>query len=469
MKNIRLILKLQNRIFLNWLRREFAAKTLVEIGFGIFLLGATAVRFHQDIGFVWIHASPKEVAAVVQNSLFGIFFLATFFFQLAAMKAIRIPSGDALLSLPLRDKDIYFFRANAFLIQLLPWFLTAVFFWAIGWLRFTGISTATHLLQIIGIGFLLVNLSQLTWAIVMLFQLFFLKVFPILRAIVFAGAEILLFIILALFRQSVLPVFHPEFRFDFFILVAVVLGAVFFFQINYFLFREILNHELHLQKNQSQRPKLIPKFTPVFPKILPPPLKSLIQLTIRAQFRTNPFVTGIILTFGIFLLIGFEISHTATDFLDNTLFGILILYIVLSAAFFGNQKEVQQKITFYKSQPIPFANIWWGHFVGILLIYETLTIAYFAALFIFFGSLSIPLWALNLLVLFPVFLGILQTNFYLTLLQNVKTGEYLYVAFWAINWVFWFVFPFLPMFFLLAGTFAVKPARTLFEQVEESW
>ncbi len=469
MKNIRLILKLQNQIFLNWLRREFATKTLVEIGFGIFLLGETAVHFHRDIGFVWVHASPKEVAAVVQNSLFGIFFLATFFSQLAAIKAIRISSGDALLSLPFRDRDIYFFRANDFLIRSLPWFLTAVFFWAIGWFRFAEISIATHLFQIIGIGFLLVSLSEIMWAIVMLFQLFFSKASSILRAIAFVGAEILLFVILALFRETVVPVFHPEFHFDFFILAAIILGIVLLFQINYLLFREILNHELHLQKNQSRRRKVIPKFSCVFPKILPSPLKSLIQLTIRAQFRTNPFVTGVILTFGIFLLIGFEISHTATDFVDNTLFGILILYIVLSAAFFGNQKESQQKITFYKSQPLSFANIWLGHFVGILMIYETLSIVYLASLLIFFGNFSIPLWSINLLLLFPVFLSILQTNFYLTLLQNVKTGEYLYIAFWAINWVFWFVFPFLPMFFLIAGAIAVKPARTLFEQVEESW
>jgi len=469
MKTFQLILKLQNRIFSNWLRREFAAKTLVEIGFGVFLIGTTAFRFHRDIGFVWVHASPNEVAGVVQNSLFGIFFLAAFFFQLTSARAIRIPSGDALLSLPLRERDIYLFRTNAFLARTLPWFFAALFFWGIGWVRFPHTPPAWHFLQALAFGILLVLLAEFVWTGVMSAQLIFAKTASLLHRSIFFGFEIFLFLLLALSREASLFVFHPTFHFSpAFFAGAIPLGII-LFQMNYFLFQKILRHEIHLQHRDPAKMKFFSHVSNTLLGIFPPALQSLIRLTIRTQFRTNPFFVGLLLIFAILLLIGFEISHTAVDFINNTLFGVLILEITMSAAFFGNQLEAQQEITFYKSQPLSFVKVWWGHSLGILVIYEMLTLLYFTFLLIFFGSSSIPLWSVNLLLLFPIFLSILQTNFYLTLLQNVKTGEYLYIAFWAVNWIFWFVFPFLPLFLLLAGTFSVKPARTLFEQVEESW
>ncbi len=469
MTTILLILKLQNRIFSNWLRREFAAKTLVEIGFGIFLLGATAVRFHQDIGFVWVHASPKEVASVIQNTLFGIFFLAAFFFQLASVKAIRIPSGDALLSLPLHERNIYLFRANAFLARTLPWFFTALFFLGIGWVRFPNTPTAWHFLQALALGIIFILLAEVIWAGVMSAQLIFSKTALLLRRSIFLGFELFLFLVLALSRQASLFIFHPDFHFSPAFFAGTILAAIALFRINYFLFGKILQHEIHLRDRNPAKLKVFSRVSDALFAIFPPALRSLVQLTVRTQFRTNPFFVGLLFIFVILLLIGFEISHTAVDFVNNTLFGVLVLEITLSAAFFGNQLEAQQEITFYKSQPLSFGKIWWAHFLGILLIYEMLTLLYFAFLLIFFGNLSIPFWSVNLLLLFPIFLSILQTNFYLTLLQNVKTGEYLYIAFWAVNWIFWFVFPFLPLFLLLAGAFSVKPARTLFEQVEESW
>ncbi|NOY76917.1 MAG: hypothetical protein GXO76_03490 [Calditrichaeota bacterium] len=469
MATVQLILKLQNRIFLNWLRREFAGKTLVEIGFGAFLIGVTAFRFHQDIGFAWVHASSNEVAAVVQNSLFGLFFLASFFFQLTSVKAIRIPSGDALLSLPLREKDIYLFRANALLARIFPWFVAALFFWGIGWLRFPHTAPVWHLLQALALGLLLVLLAELVWTGVMIIQLLFEKVAPLARSLILFGVEILLFLILALSREASLFIFHPVFRVSPLFLAAAVLSGLTLFQINFILFKKILRREIHLRHKNPVKMKFLSHIANTLFGIFPPPLRSIIRLTIRSQFRTNSFFVGLLLIFVILLLIGFEISHSAVDFINNTLFGVLILEITLSAAFFGNQLEAQQEITFYKSQPLSFTKVWWGHTLGILIIYEMLTLLYLLFILVTFRPVSIPLWSINLLLLFPIFLSILQTNFYLTLLQNVKTGEYLYIAFWAMNWIFWFVFPFLPIFLLLAGVFSVKPARTLFEQVEESW
>ena len=469
MRNFFLILNTQQKIFKNYLRHEFAAKTLVEIGFALFLIVTTAIRFHQDIGFAWVHTSRQEVAAVIQNSLFGIFFLFCFSIQLTGRNAISIPSGDALLSLPFREKDIYFFRANVFLARVLPWFFAALFFWTIAWIRFQNVPFAVHLTQILATGLLLIFAAELFWTLTMAFKLLFPASKPALKTAGLILMELLLFLILALSREDVLFLFHPAYVFSIYFLAAVFSLTPVFLALNYVLFRQILRREKHLEFMKRPRTGLFRKISDAFFRTFPHSLRALIDLTVRTQFRTNRFFKALILIFGILLLIGWQISHSAADFADNTMFGVLVFYIMLSAAFFGNQKESQKEITFYKSQPLGFGQIWRARFLGLLLIYEFFSIFYFVLTFFLFGNLSLPAWPFILLLLFPVFLCILQTNFYLTLLQNVKTGEYLYMAFWVVNWTFWFVFPFLQMFFLLAGAFAVKPARTRFEWVEESW
>ncbi len=470
MTQLRLLFRLQRKIVSNYLRHEFATKTLVETAFGIFLLLATIVRFHRDIGFLWIHAKPDELISIFQNGLFFVFLLFIFSFQLSARKALRIPSGDVLLSLPIHPNALYFFRSNALFVRLTGWLILVLFFYLLAAVRFSTISLLEHVVQFVAVSLLLFALAEVLWSGVLVFQI-------ALASAKTGGAwvagllvEVGLFFVLVLFRLQLLPFFHPEriFEVPLLLLFAAVFGL--FFGLNRRLFRLALRKELHLKSDS--RSKLIPtlgKWAGRLFFFFPKQVRALVNLEIQTQLRTNPAFKATVLIFGLVLLTGKVTAHSAADFIQDSLFTVLVLWIFLSAFFFGTQESARQAIAFYKSQPLSFAAVWLGRLATVLLIFWLLDAIYFLVVGFFYPGEAIPIWAVAVLFLFSLFLSVLQTNFHLTLLQNVRTGEYIYFTFWAVNWIFWFVFPFLPLVLLLAGAFAVRPARIRFDWMEETW
>ncbi len=201
----------------------------------------------------------------------------------------------------------------------------------------------------------------------------------------------------------------------------------------------------------------------------PPKIRALVNLELQTQLRTNAPLKAVLLIFVLILLTAQIVSRSAIDFVQNSLFAVLVLWIFLSAFFFGSQDSARQSVTFYKSQPLDFWSLWAGRTAALFLIFLSLNVIYFLLILFLYPGQTPPGWAVALLFGFSLFLSILQTNFHVTLLQNVRTGEIVYLIFWAMNWIFWFVFPFLPLVFLLAGAFAIRPARTRFEEMEETW
>ncbi len=470
MKQIRLLLGLQRKILLNYLKHQFAGKTLLEIAFGLFLLLASAVRFHNDIGFLWIHAQPAKLIPIFQNALFAVFFLFVFAFQLPAQKALRIPSDNVLLSLPFNENELFFFRFNALLVRLSGWLFLLLLFYLLAVFRFPARSPAEPLGQwaALSLGFLVT--AEWIWAAVQIFGLLFLRVQTWLRLIgVFLG-EGLLFFGLAVLREPLLPFFHPNRNFG----APFYAGGLFLFlalvEVNRRLFGLSLKKELHLErKSQSKALSLLGKLAerPLF--FFPVQARGILNLELQTQLRTNTALKPVVLIFILILLTGKLVSTSATDFVQNSLFGVLVLWIFLSAFFFGSEEVARKSLTFYKNKPLDFSMIWLGRVAALWCLFSVLNLFYFGVMFLFYPGQPIPLWSVILLFVFSFSMGILQTNFHLTLLQNVRTGEYIYLIFWVINWVFWFVFPFLPLVLLLGGMFAVRPARTRFREMEETW
>ncbi len=470
MTQTQLLLRLQKKILSNYLRREFASKTLVEAGFGLFLILATMVRFHRDIGLLWIHARPSALVPIFQNGLFAIFFLFVFAFQFPARRVLRIPSGDVLLSLPLSPNALYLFRANALLIRTAGWVALVFSFYLLAFVRFAQTGLLVHLVQLLTVTLVFLALAEVLWTGILLFQLLFTPAKSLIQTVAAFFLEIGLFFLLALSREFLLPFFHPERVFCAWFPVLSAFAFLIFLETNRRLFLLALKREIHLKPDSQAR--LVPFVGRLAGRLFfffPNKIRAVIDLELQTQLRKNAGLKAVFLIFILILLTAQIVSHSAADFIQNSLFAVLVLWIFLSAFFFGTQDGARQSVTFYKSQPLHFGTLWAGRATALFLIYFILDAAYLVLILLLYPGESVPLWSVTVLFSFSFFLSILQTNFHFTLLQNVRTGEILYLIFWAVNWIFWFVFPFLPLVFLFAGAFAVRPARTRFEGMEETW